>query len=139
MSNSFTPVPVDPSPPPTPDANRIPSHLLLQIHFPPEARTTIGIQVNDRLTLGRSDAVDQIMPDVDLLSFGAKDNGVSRLHVKITRSSSGLFVQDLQSRNGSQINGNQLESRRDYPLHDGDTMTLGQLNITVRFVYSPVK
>lgn len=113
-----------------------PAHLLLQIYFPKESITTIGVMVKDEIMIGRADEVDRFKPDVDLLHFGALERGVSRHHAKITRTDNQLYIADLKSKNGTQLNDETLEADKTYLLHDGDMIKCGQLAIMVRFVGS---
>jgi pSer/pThr/pTyr-binding forkhead associated (FHA) protein len=111
-----------------------PTHLLLQIYFPQQSVTTIGIEVKDELVLGRADDIDNYYPDIDLIPFGALENGISRHHAVIKRMNNRLYIQDAKSKNGSHLNDETLKNGQLYPLADGDTVILGQLKIMVRFV-----
>jgi uncharacterized RDD family membrane protein YckC len=55
------------------------------------------------------------------------DPSISRHHAVLRRGPEGYLIQDLQSSNGVLLNGNRVESA---PLHDGDRITLGQMQIT---------
>lgn len=113
-----------------------PSHLLLQIGTPPEAITTIGIEVKDQVLLGRADANDDpAIAKVDLSPYGATEQGVSRHHAAIVEIKNSLYVRDTESRNGTILNDIPLIDQQVYPLNDGDSLRLGQLQISVRFVY----
>jgi pSer/pThr/pTyr-binding forkhead associated (FHA) protein len=111
-----------------------PGHLLLQIHFPDESVTTIGLTLKAENTLGRADPVDNYMPDVDLIPHGALKNGVSRRHARLLYENNQLLVEDWHSTNGTRLNETLLEKGQKYPVTDGDTLTLGQLRIQLRFI-----
>lgn len=114
-----------------------PSYLLLQIGTPPEPITTIGIEVKDQVHLGRTDANDDpAIAKVDLSPYGATGLGVSRRHAAIVQIKNSLHIQDTGSRNGTILNDIPLIDQQVYPLNDGDTLRLGQLQIVVRFVYN---
>jgi pSer/pThr/pTyr-binding forkhead associated (FHA) protein len=114
-----------------------PSHLLLQIGAPPEPITTIGIEVKDQVLLGRADANDDpTIFKVDLTPYGATEKGVSRRHAAILQIKNSLHVRDATSRNGTTMNDMPLVDQQVYPLNDGDTLRLGQMQIVVRFVYN---
>lgn len=113
-----------------------PWRLLMQIGG--DVQTTVGLEVRDRLLIGRADPLAGFQPELDLTSHGGKENGVSRRHVCITQGDKSLFVEDLGAVNGTRINGFQLESNQLYRLRDGDELELGRLRILVRFVRSPV-
>ncbi len=76
----------------------------------------------DSITMGRSPQVDLQLNDV----------GVSRQHARIVRRGEDVFVEDLQSANGTYINGRQVTN--DYQLQDGDKITLGTTTI-LKFTY----
>ena len=59
------------------------------------------------------------------------DDGVSRLHAKISLTSKGLVVEDLESRNGTFCNGDRVDAR---PLKDGDKIQVGRTTI-LKFTY----
>lgn len=85
------------------------------------------------LLLGRRDLNRGIKPDVDLYDYGAFEHGVSRCHALLRREGQRLIVQDLDSANGTYINGNQLVAHTPYPLSDGDLLRLGRLPLQVFF------
>jgi pSer/pThr/pTyr-binding forkhead associated (FHA) protein len=59
------------------------------------------------------------------------DPAVSRRHVRLLHRSDGVYVEDLRSTNGTQLNGRPLVAPA--VLCDGDTITIGAHVLTVRF------
>ncbi len=116
-----------------------PWRLLLQIGG--QNQTTVGIEVKDRIVLGRSDPVANFYPDLDLSPYGGQEGGVSRRHASIIQDddNKALYLEDLNSTNGTRINGFSLEPRRRYRLRDGDDLEFGRVRMTLRFVRSPYK
>ena len=55
--------------------------------------------------------------------------GVSRRHALITVGLSGLAITDLQSRNGTQVNGKRVTEQA---LVDGDRITVGEISLVLR-------
>ena len=55
------------------------------------------------------------------------DPSISRHHAVIRLGQAGYEIHDLQSSNGVLLNGNRVPSA---PLHDGDRITLGQMQLT---------
>jgi pSer/pThr/pTyr-binding forkhead associated (FHA) protein len=53
---------------------------------------------------------------------------VSRLHCQLTSTADSLHVRDLESTNGTFVNGNRVTSS---PLREGDRLTVGRLEFTV--------
>ena len=60
------------------------------------------------------------------------DTSVSRRHVQLSRTSDGWKAKDLGSGNGTLLNGEKLEAES--PLHNGDTLTLGNTRLTFQDV-----
>lgn len=56
------------------------------------------------------------------------DSSVSSTHARITRTPEGFVIEDLQSRNGTFVNGEKVESKR--LLADGDLVRLGKVILT---------
>jgi len=116
-----------------------PWRLLFQIGR--DTQTSIGIEVKDRIIIGRADPVAGFYPDLDLSPYGGQEAGVSRRHAVIVQdqSTKALYLEDLNSTNGTWINGFSLEPRRRYRLRDGDEVELGRVQILLRFVRSPYR
>jgi pSer/pThr/pTyr-binding forkhead associated (FHA) protein len=91
----------------------------------------IPLSDNPEITLGRSVTGQPIVPDVDLSPYDGYSNGVSRIHAVIKVSSGSVAVMDLDSSNGTFVNGRQLKPNQDCPLLDDDLLCLGTLNIQV--------
>jgi hypothetical protein len=87
---------------------------------------------HEQFTLGRRDENPARMPDIDLSPFDAYTNGVSRMHAVIRRSGGQIVLMDLDSANGTYINGRRLGSRQEAGIEDGDVIALGALKIQVR-------
>jgi two-component system NtrC family sensor kinase len=74
---------------------------------------------------------------VDLGAFDARGHGVSRRHLKLWPTDTDLFAVDLDSTNGTILNGHRLEPNNPYTLVDGDVIKLGSLAFVVRFLKRP--
>jgi len=68
------------------------------------------------VTIGRS-------PDCQIV---LKDFGISRTHAKLIADADGVRIQDLKSKNGTQVNGVPVVEA---PLKDGDRILLGKFQI----------
>lgn len=98
---------------------------------------TIGVQVREQLLVGRSDAEGRVAPDIDFGPFDGVRNGVSRRHATIAYQDDAIYIQDLDSTNGTRINGFQLLPGQAYRLRDGDEVEFGRMRVILRFVRSP--
>jgi serine/threonine-protein kinase len=70
-------------------------------------------------------------PDIDLGPFGGRQGGVSRKHGRLLRIDNRWFVEDLNSTNGTQVNGIKMPPRQTTALHQGDTLRFGQIELKV--------
>ena len=68
------------------------------------------------VTIGRS-------PDCQIV---LKDFGISRTHAKLIADEEGVRIQDLKSKNGTQVNGVPVVEA---PLKDGDRILLGKFQL----------
>lgn len=92
---------------------------------------TIELPLSKEVVLGRLDPGRAIFPDVDLSSEEGIDRGVSRRHARISRRESQVFIEDLNSLNGTFLNATRLVPDLPYPLKDGDQVQLGKLVLIV--------
>ena len=97
-----------------------------------EGGGTVELPLSKEVVLGRLDAGRAIFPDVDLSSEDGLERGVSRRHARISRRGSDVFIEDLNSLNGTFLNTSRLVPDLPYPLADGDQIQLGKLIVTVR-------
>lgn len=70
---------------------------------------------------------------IDLVPFGAIQMGVSRRHAVIHREEAGYYITDLNSTNGTRINGRRLSPNMPFRLSSGDVIRLGRLNLLVLY------
>ena len=80
--------------------------------------------VSDRLVLGRN--TGQAVLTIP------GDGTISGRHCELIYSRGKLFVADLQSTNGTMVNG--VPVRGEFPLNDGDRLMLGKTEMRVRIV-----
>jgi len=89
----------------------------------------ISLLGRDNYTLGRSGKGQAIVPDADFATFDAYDLGVSRLHAEIRLTSDSMVIVDLESANGTLVNGKRLEPQEPTPIRHGDIIQLGRLRL----------
>ncbi len=87
----------------------------------------------NRLVIGRVDPDTGDRPDIDLTSYGAYDNGVSRRHASIMLWNRGLFLLDEGSPNGTFLNDERLPPNEPKALKFGDRIRIGRLVLGVSF------
>ena len=110
-----------------PDA---PAASWIALHFL-DSNEILPILAGDRFILGRGDDDQKLSPDIDLTPYGALDFGVSRLHLSIRRDADHVMIGDLESSNGTFLNGRRLKPNTDEILHHGDFLMVGKLRIQI--------
>jgi predicted component of type VI protein secretion system len=107
------------------------TRLILQLGEGAHSRT-IAIPVKERMVIGRGGAGDGEMPDLDFTAFDASSLGMSRLHAALTFEDDMLYLQDLNSTNGTRINGFTIKPQRSYRLRNGDELEFGDFRMSIR-------
>ena len=83
--------------------------------------------------LGR-EGQDQVVPDLNLNEYGAREKGVSRVHAALRQERDQLLLVDLGSTNGTRLNGVPVTAHQPVRVQSGDEIRLGKLALKVRFV-----
>src|SRR5690606_8880056 len=83
------------------------------------------------VVLGRGSAPNA--NSLDTSELGAHRHGVSRQHCPLWRRGKHLVVTDLNSVNGTYLNGQLLRPHEEYLVADGDQLILGTLHATIFF------
>lgn len=96
------------------------------------ADETIIMSVEDRIVIGRAMEGDTSI-GFDLTPHGAYHFGVSRMHAVLTMNDGFLYLEDLNSTNGTRINGFQVTPKQKYRLRDGDEIEFARLRTTIKF------
>lgn len=108
----------------------------------PQWKSPMRLRVENKMNIGRvvvggADAESAKRPDVDLTPYNAESLGVSRLHFSIEPEADRLLIRDLNSGNGTQLNGNRIKPEETYRLNSGDQIMAGLLRLDINFVLSP--
>ncbi len=101
----------------------------------PESKVSVTpitlIQANDDLGESRQFVAQEVLIGRDPANpFYLEDGTVSVRHLKLTFRNQHWWAEDLESTNGSYLNGDQILSP--VILTDGDELRLGQVVLTVR-------
>jgi hypothetical protein len=86
-----------------------------------------------KVTLGRADVKMRYVPDIDLTPYGALDRGVSREHANLWLKNGEIFLEDLESTNGTFVAGDQLAPNKLVKIERGDELMFGRLAIQILF------
>lgn len=93
--------------------------------------TPLILYFDDEIILGRYSQQDTDAPRVDLSAYGAYQLGVSRLHASLSRKENEVWLTDLDSANGTLLNGQWLTPHTPVPIKSGDRFFLSQLQIEI--------
>ncbi|MBI5929110.1 MAG: FHA domain-containing protein [Chloroflexi bacterium] len=97
------------------------------------ATEPLVIRLKAEMTVGRADIQSGHYPDIDLSSYNAVEEGVSRAHATMQYNDNTLTLVDLGSVNGTYLNGQRLIPRQSRIVHDGDEMRFGKLVLRIYF------
>ncbi|MBM3464942.1 MAG: FHA domain-containing protein [Armatimonadetes bacterium] len=82
---------------------------------------------DEELLIGRRDPEQDFIPDIDLFDQESPNNRyISRRQCKIYFKEAGLFIEDLESSNGTALNNHALKSNESTRLKFGDKVLVGQ-------------
>jgi hypothetical protein len=90
------------------------------------------IKPGERKMLGRLCPFTHKRPDIELDSLEALDYGVSRTHAQLDYTQSWLQLIDMDSANGTFVNGQRLLVDRPHLLRNRDRIRLGRLPLELR-------
>lgn len=96
-----------------------PGELVLSVQVE-ELRSVVSVR--EVVLIGRYDEEQDLTPEVDL----SADDAVSRRHARIRRRGGQFCLQDLDSTNGTRLNGVWLTPETEFPLSAGDLIELGE-------------
>lgn len=82
-----------------------------------------------QFTLGRSMPGQAVIPDIDLDRLDASLHGVSRMHAELIVGRSQVLIKDLESVNGTLVNGKRLRPQRAVSISGGDLIEIGSLRM----------
>ena len=85
-----------------------------------------------KLTIGRKDIKRGILVDIDLSPLDS-NKAISRRHASLERDGNAYYLVDLNSTNGTKLNGHGLISGQKQPLHQGDVIEFGRNVVRLTF------
>jgi pSer/pThr/pTyr-binding forkhead associated (FHA) protein len=108
--------------------------LNIQLQQDKRLLASVEMPADEGYILGRSDEHSDYIPDIDLASCGARELGVSRRHAALVRYHGALHVIDLNSVNGTFLNGKRLIAESPSRLSGQDQIRLGTLTLEIENV-----
>ncbi|MEO1286766.1 MAG: FHA domain-containing protein [Chloroflexota bacterium] len=70
---------------------------------------------------------------IDLTPFNGQERGISRIHAQIHMENDKLYLTDMDSTNGTYLDGVKLFPHQQKPLRQNSMITLGKLHIQVMY------
>lgn len=89
-----------------------------------------NVNVAERIELDRPSFI--IGRSAEVAQYVEKSEGTSRVHTEILKSPSGYIIKDLDSRNGTLLQGEAMVPYKEYPLTDGAVFTIVKSSYTFR-------
>lgn len=109
-----------------------PRTVRLTLQILPNATRSLKFPHNSRILVGRADdeetATDLML---ELSHYGGETNGVSRIHAAIHDQDGMVYITDLNSTNGTRINGLLLVPEQPYRLREADELQFGNLTLII--------
>lgn len=130
FSEKFIPVPQAHT-----DENNLP---VWRVHFEAFKVTSpvdICLEISGDIVLGVENAKTDV---IDLSRYSDNILGVSRRHLKVSPTKTDLLITDLNSTNGTRINGRFVQPNHPYSIYNGDVLEIGNLILAVNIVKAPV-
>lgn len=97
-----------------------------------ESGVIVEREVEKVLIIGRRNS--SVPVDIDLADYNAQDLGISRNHLKIEIINRRLTIRDLESVNGTLLNGKRMKPHQPYELKHGDELKPGRMHLKVYFI-----
>ncbi|MBC8159850.1 MAG: FHA domain-containing protein [Roseiflexaceae bacterium] len=132
---SYAPVPsvpayMPPAPLPTPAYTPVAARTTLApAQLTLDSGAVLNLPATAQALLGRADPVSNFAPEIDLNSHGAIEFGVGRRHARLLIQQGQVLVEDLNSTNGTTLNGQRLTPGQPQPVRNGDLVVLGSLRM----------
>lgn len=102
----------------------------IELHGASDDGRPIGAYIIGDVVIGRGP-----LSDIDLALHGnAAGQGVSRKHSMLRPTRRRLHLIDLDSTNGTRVNGMYVDPSQAKPLEDGDRITLGEFTFAIRIL-----
>jgi predicted component of type VI protein secretion system len=109
-----------------------PRSVRMNLQILPSGTRSLKFPHNSRILVGRADdeeTANDLM--LELSHYGGESNGVSRIHAAIHDQDGMVFITDLNSTNGTRINGLLLVAGQPYRLREGDELQFGNLTLMI--------
>lgn len=114
--------------------NNTEMNIVIRLHTDQRAIVQIVAPDEEGYVIGRSDETSDFLPDIDLAKYSARELGVSRRHAALVRYLGTPHLIDLNSVNGTFLNGRRLIPDMPYPVEFESSVRLGTLQLEFDWV-----
>ena len=97
----------------------------------PTGKLMVSLECGDEIILGRLHPSNKIQPQVDLTEFGGGLHGASRLHAALRHDDDQWWIEDLDSSNGTWVDGERLAPYCPCRLNAKSKVTLANLEVEI--------
>lgn len=111
------------------DQNIIPDVIYFEL---PDG-TLQEVKTDQNISIGRHSRSEDPPVVIDLEDYDGHSMGVSRHHAMLRVVRNNLVLVDLDSINGTYINGKKAAPAKRYAIHDGDALMIGRIKLHVWF------
>jgi hypothetical protein len=114
------------------EGEQAPAYPVVCLDIGPGKRE-IQVHLDRPVHIGRLDATNNVFPEIDLSSESSTTSAISRRHARLFIRDNIVMIEDLDSLNGTYINGERLPPFLPVNIADGDRLRLGSLEIGIVF------
>lgn len=110
-----------------------------RVHFEALKATSpinICLEINGDIILGVEDSTNEV---INLSCYSDSIVGVSRRHLQVLPTKTDLLITDLNSTNGTRINGRLVQPNHPYNIYNGDVLEIGNLTLAVNILKTPTE
>jgi CheY-like chemotaxis protein len=97
----------------------------------------IPLTVQQAVSIGRASSTRSLKTHLDLTRYDAVNYGVSRLHAILHNQDGNFYIEDLDTVNGTYLNGDPIKPHELVPIKNGDEIRFGQLRMYAYFLQDP--
>lgn len=116
-------LPLPAAPPAPPAIETVTGRLVIS-----DSQVTLPIPSGKQtVVIGREDPVSGVFPDIDLDPHGGHEGGVGRRHAQLVWKDGQVYIEDLESVNGTAVNRQRVSPHQPQPLNTGDEIRLGKM------------
>lgn len=91
----------------------------------------VDVPLGKEVLLGRHHASNQVQPEIDLTLYGAMASGTSRVHAAIWHDEYGWWLKDMNSSNGTWVDGERLAPHVPHRLRAVSQVYLAKLEMQI--------